>query len=488
MNRKQTTFLGDMLRLMTGTTFAQLLAIIVSPILTRLYSPDAFGVFALFSSVTGVFTVIACLRYELTIVLPKKESDAANLFAISIIIPLFIAILAFLLLLIFGTKVFSWLNAPALNDFYWLIALFILMAGITSANKYWNTRTKQFSRQAIANIGSSSINSATSLGLGFAGFTSATSLISAKALDQAFSATILSVMNWRENKTLFKEHINWQSMKYWLKRYRRFPLYNSWAGLMNNISSQLPSLLLAGFFSPQIVGFYAIGHRVLSMPMNFLGDSIAQVFLQRTSVAKHSGNLADITEKIFSRLLAISIGPLLVLMIAGPNLFSIVLGNEWATAGVYAQILAPWILVVFTSSPLSTIFIVLEEQRSNLLFNIAFIITRAASLVIGGVIGSPILALGLFSLSGFVINAVKLLWVLGKAGVNRKLAMLKIIKYIVLGIITSSPVILLTFIIKPSDLVILLVSILCILAYYFIVIKNDYELFDAIKLLIRNRI
>ena len=64
MKRRKASFAGDVLKLVSGTTFAQLLAILAAPVLTRLYAPDAFGILALFSSITGILGVIACLRYE----------------------------------------------------------------------------------------------------------------------------------------------------------------------------------------------------------------------------------------------------------------------------------------------------------------------------------------------------------------------------------------------------------------------------------------
>lgn len=63
--RKQTSFRGDVLRLVSGTGIAQLIAILAAPILTRINGPKAFGVAALFASLTAIISVVACLRCEL---------------------------------------------------------------------------------------------------------------------------------------------------------------------------------------------------------------------------------------------------------------------------------------------------------------------------------------------------------------------------------------------------------------------------------------
>jgi hypothetical protein len=45
---RSSSFTTDVLKLVTGTTFAQFIVILASPLLTRLYGPEAFGFLALF--------------------------------------------------------------------------------------------------------------------------------------------------------------------------------------------------------------------------------------------------------------------------------------------------------------------------------------------------------------------------------------------------------------------------------------------------------
>ena len=73
------SFAANVLKLVTGTTFAQVIIVLASPLLTRLYGPEAFGFLALFTSITSIIGVIACMRYEMAIMLPKTDEEAANL-------------------------------------------------------------------------------------------------------------------------------------------------------------------------------------------------------------------------------------------------------------------------------------------------------------------------------------------------------------------------------------------------------------------------
>ena len=115
--RPKTSFAGDVLKLVSGTTIAQLIGILASPILTRLYAPEAFGALALFTSITSILGVIACLRYELAIMLPESDEDAANLLGVSLLSALLIALLTVPVIWWGRDLLLGWLNAPELAPY-----------------------------------------------------------------------------------------------------------------------------------------------------------------------------------------------------------------------------------------------------------------------------------------------------------------------------------------------------------------------------------
>ena len=118
------------------------------------------------------------------------------------------------------------------------------------------------------------------------------------------------------------------------------------------ISWQMPVFLLSSFFSTTIVGFYALGATVLRMPINIIGISIAQVFYQRASEEKNKAGVSQIALNTYKRLVALGLFPLFMLCIVGQDLFSVAFGHNWIEAGLYIQILAPWIFFTLISSPL----------------------------------------------------------------------------------------------------------------------------------------
>jgi O-antigen/teichoic acid export membrane protein len=473
-------FVKDVIKLVTGTTIAQIITILASPIITRLYGPEAFGTLALFVSITGIIGVIACMRYELTIMLPTNDDDAINLLGLSLLMVVIITLLTGIGLFFVGDALLALLRAPGLVYYLWLIPPFILSGGIFLALNYWNSRTRHFGRLSVARVTSAAVTTGTQLGAGFSGYATGGSLIGASLVGSAVSTAVLSGKIWRDDWDIFKRGISWHRMMTGLKRYKKFPLIDSGSALLNTISWQLPVLLLSMFFSPVIVGFYALGMLVLQAPMNLIGGSIAQVFFQRAANAKHNGNLSMLVENIFWILLKISMFPLLLLVIVGKDIFLVVFGQAWGEAGLYAQILGIWAIFWFISSPLSTILSV--HERLGLGFNLTILnlSTRLLSLLIGGLIGSVLVALSLFSASGALIYGLACFIFLKLAGLSYANTAKMILKCFLVSLVFLIPIIIIKYSFQ-STLVVVISAAIIFFGYYFYIYQKDPQFYLLVR-------
>jgi len=477
MPKLSSSFAGNVLRLVTGSAFAQGLGVLVAPIVARLFTPEAFGVAALFISITGIISVVGCLRYELSIMLPKADEEAATLLGVSLFFVLIITGMSALIIFFAGDVIVRLFRSPELGKYVWLVPVSVFVSGTFLALNYWNSRTKHFGRLSIARVISSVVAQATKLGAGFAGFVSGGVLIGTGILGQIVSTLVLGGQIWRDDRRLFKTSIRWEKMIAGLKRHKKFPIYYTWAGLLNTASHQLPVWILAFYFSPKIVGFYALGRAVLSMPMSLVGGAVSQVFFQKASEAHNrTGNLSKVVEEVFKRLVSLGIFPILLLTLIGEDLFIVAFGARWAEAGVYMQILGLWIFFQFISSPISTLFSVLEKQQYALFFNGVLFGTRAVSLISGGMTGDTRFTLFLFASTGVACYGFLCFWLISKAGVPLKLALYHIVKYS----IYSSPLLIIIALAKWSlgvqEIGVLLLSFCCLLVYYLGVIGQDKEL------------
>jgi lipopolysaccharide exporter len=404
------SFIRDILKLVSGTTIAQLLVVLASPILTRLYGPDAFGLLAVFTSFTSILATNVCLRYELSIVLPESDGEAANLLFFSLGVAVLIGLLTVPIFHFGGPILSQWLNAPELNRYLWLVSLILVFGGLGMGHpalNYWATRMRRFKELSITRVIGVAITVSGQLFAGFAGFVSASGLIGASVVGSMISPLILAVLTWREDGKLFLQSIKWREMLAGIKRHRKFPLFSTWSSFLNNISWQLPVFLLSAFFPTEVVGYYYLGFRILQMPLNLLGDAISNVFFQRAVEAKEQGTLAVLVEEVFRQLVTISLFPILILSIIGQDLFIIVFGQDWAEAGLYLQILSIWAFFWFISGPFSTLFAVMEKQEIQFNWNILTLIIRFLSLGIGGILHDAHLAIFLFSFTGVFVYGYK---------------------------------------------------------------------------------
>jgi len=280
-NSKKKSFASDVLTLTGGTTFAQILTILSVPILARLYQPENFGVWAIYSSIVSIISVIICMRYEYSIMLPELDDDAINLLGVSFLAIGVMTVLTLAIIWFFKEIIIDIFNSPQIGNYLWLVPPFVLVNGIFLALNSWNSRTKLFRRLSFSRISSSVSTTATQIVIGLVEKKSPTGLIVGNLTGQSVATLILAGQIWRDDRNLIRKSLNWEKMYEGLKRYSKFPLVDSFSALMNSISWQLPAFLLAAFFSPTIVGFYSLGFRLLQMPMSLIGSSISQVFFQR---------------------------------------------------------------------------------------------------------------------------------------------------------------------------------------------------------------
>lgn len=454
-----------------------MLGILISPIMTRLFLPEAFGASALFVSIITIFSIISCLRYEIAIMLPTKDEDAINLVALCFVITTFMTVILFLAIIFWGRQLIRIINAESIMKFSWLLPIAVFFAGTFQSLNYWNSRKKNFGQLSISQIVSSTISQPIKLVAGFSGFNGAGTLIATNLLNSFISISILIYSHLKKNFGLILKFVKIDKIIQVFKRYKKFPLFDLWGALLNSISWQLPTLMLGGFFSTKIVGYYAIASTVLGMPLNLIGGSLAQVFFQKASEIKHAR--ADIHESVsglLKRLLLIGLPPLLIVTISGKDLFAFIFGARWAEAGFYAQILSPYLFFYFIASPLSSIFFIMERQGTALGVHILIFISRFIAIFIGGALKNPILALILFSSTGVLVYGVVCMWNLKLARIPISLLYLTIVKNLLCFLPAGLSIILMKNQLSISPGMLLGFCLIYLTGYYLLMLKSDREL------------
>ena len=366
-----------------GTALGQGLAVLASPLLTRLYTPSGFGVLAAYTSIFSILLVVVALRYELAIPLPEDDETAGHLLALSLAIVSGMSLVVGLAVWLLRDHAARWTNAPALESYLWLLPLGLLGMGFYQALNYWAVRKRAFSRVAQTKLGQSIGMVLTQIGLGLLGLDPAGLLIGDVAGRLSGGGT-LATLTWRLDGTLLKR-VNMTGLRRAAARYRRFPLFSSGSGLLNSAGLQLPALLLTAFYSPEAAGWFALGQRAIGTPIALVGQAVAQVYLGEASrlAQENPQALRGLFLRTARKLLLVGGAPIAIFALCGPWLFTLVFGEPWYEAGTYVQLLTLMFVTQFVIVPLSPTLNVLERQDLQLLWDAGRLV-----LVVGGLVSA----------------------------------------------------------------------------------------------------
>lgn len=411
---KKKSFASDVLKLMGGTAFAQVLGIIALPILTRLFAPEAFGILGTYGAVVGIIGIIACLRYELTLVLPRKDVYAANLFWVCFSFVLLWTGLASVAVFFFGPAFAEAINAPDFAPFLWLLPLGIFLKGAYNILSYWNTRRAEFGRLAVAQISNSMGTTGSKLGAGFLGFLSGGALIIGSLMGTVLASLVLFFRVFRSDSQRLLKMISPKICIGMIKRYQNIAIFNTPASFLHTFSHGLPLILLASFFGPAIVGFYSLGNKVLHIPGNLIGKSVRKVFYQRAADDwNRTGSVSSIVSETIVRLHFFGFGVMTVCFLVAVPVTELAFGAQWRTAGEYMQWTAVMVGFDLICSPISGVTTILRREKVNLYFGVVFFIGKIGALLVGGMIfNDPYITIAILSVVSSLSYCAYIAWVL----------------------------------------------------------------------------
>ena len=415
----QRSFLRNILTVATGTAASQAIGIAFAPFITRLYGPEAYGLQGLFVSVVSLLSIIAALGYPTAIVLPRSDADALGLAKLSLGIGIAMALLTTTVLSFAGADLLMLLNAEAISSFLFLIPFAMVVSVFGSVLAQWLIRKKAYQLTARFSVFTALLLNAAKTGMGLLA-PSALVLIVTNVAGSLLGA-VVTLFGWQR---LPKEQRDVQvaapaaTLCQLAARHSDFPLLRTPQNLINAFSQSLPVLLLASYFGASASGQYTIAITVLGMPATLIGNSVMAVFYPRITEAIHNGeNARSLIVRATLGMAVTGVLPYLLVVLAGPFLFDLVFGQEWRTAGVYAQWLSVWLFLQFINKPAVSAIPALRLQGGLLIYELFSTGTKILALWLGfTVYGNAVVSVALFSLFGIVAYVWLILWVVYRSG------------------------------------------------------------------------
>lgn len=365
-----------------GTFFSQIIPLAILPILTRLYSPEEFGTLALYIAFFSILSVVVTGRYEMAIMLPKKEKDAISLFQISFLFS-FIFSIFFLLVILFNSEsIMSFLKINSSVAWLYFLPFSIFLAGLYQTYSYWLNRNKKFSEIAFSKIVQSSSISFGQLGMKLVSLIS-NGLIFGYIVGQIINLIYLSRRVFLVRPKNFF-HIDLSRFKKNLILYKRFPLISSFSSLLDRAAVQMPILLISRFYDQASLGIFSILLRFLDSPFAVLNHSISLVFHKKVVDLSHEDPSALTKEilQIFFTLLLFTLPFILIVYIFGAEIFRLLLGSEWGNVGDYAFLIMIVVSYRFCVSPLSVVLGLKKTLHLGAYWQVLYFLTISLTLIL----------------------------------------------------------------------------------------------------------
>jgi O-antigen/teichoic acid export membrane protein len=362
-------FNRNVLILSGGTLVAQIINVAVSPILTRIYKPESFGLFSLYFSLLSFVSLITTLRYELSITLPKKKEYAFNILIFCLFLSLFFGFIFFIIAFIYDKENLNFFTKFNPKDLLYYVALNTAVVGIYNSLNYWNNREKNYRVIANSKIIQSLTTALIGVGLGFLGLHD-NGLILATISGWMIATILLALKFLKYDVNLFKS-INRKKIFVLVKKYKKMPIFNLPNALFDGIRVLGINILISKYYTSDALGQYFLALRILQLPTSIIGFSLSQVLLQKIATA-NKNIISDIIIKFVFNILFIITPIFIFIYFFADNIFPFVFGEEWKLAGEITSILTSWVLVNFLSSPISNVFIVLNKQEFMLTFSIFY--------------------------------------------------------------------------------------------------------------------
>jgi O-antigen/teichoic acid export membrane protein len=346
----KSTFARQVSVLTSGTAIAQAIPIAISPILTRLYAPDDFGLASLYLSCVAVISVIATGRYELAITLPSRDEDALHIVSLTLKLCTAVCVFLYLPIVLFGKPIATVLGNSELATWFYLLPVTVLATVSFHVFQYWYNRTSQYREISTQRVQNAFFMALLKVAVGLGQLRGG--IILGYSLASILSASLIGHSVWQQNRQFFSIIQSKGEIKQ-AKRYANHPMHITPAQLLGVVAQQIPLFMISNLYSPTTLGFFSMAYRMVSLPTGLIANAIGDVYRQKISVAYNErGEFRDIFLKTLRITMLFAAPPFIFLYFASPFLFEVVFGSTWRIAGEYAQVLVVMSFFQFICTPL----------------------------------------------------------------------------------------------------------------------------------------
>lgn len=381
INKTKSQFLKSLTVLASGSILAQVIVVLSSPIMTRLYSIDQIGEYTLVLTAIGLFGSVICVRYDMAIVSEENEDRVVSLIALSLLISFTLSIFVSI-----GYSIYYFIKGYEVRQIIFscvCIFTLLLLNGLGNVLVAYNNRCKEYKLMTSVNLIRATAKQGILISGGF--LHPATWMLVLSEI----VGTILGVK--RQSRTLGERTNHFSDFKKVTlnglievgKNHKKQALFSTPALFANNFSYSSINLFIASLFGNTILGLYSISYRLLGLPLSLISSNVSRIYFEEASRQFESvGNYNKLLIRTTLIMVAISIPMTICLIFLSPLFCSFFFGEEYYTAGVFVRYMAPMFGIRFIVSPLNVGMIISRKQQYDLFFQIGFVVMSVMSYVL----------------------------------------------------------------------------------------------------------
>jgi O-antigen/teichoic acid export membrane protein len=468
------TFLGNVAIVSFGPIFASVLGFFAEPWIARFWDPALFGIGAYFNSIILMISPLFYLRYNFAIIQAKDREEAGSLFVLSLII---MSVLITILYFFYGIIVKFASNEFPFENYKLIFFVTIIAASLSVLFRFWYSSQKKFVAITISTVIVSLLGTILLLIFGSQGKTTEANMVFIRAVPHIAVVLVLLIPILKKDLLQIFKSVSVSSIVSAAKKHKRYPLFEYWGYLAYIINFSIPILLIAKYWGQETNGLFAKSFNLLYIFVALLGESVNRVLHKEVAdKVNNKEEIASLIGGVRAGLYKLAILPTVIIVLLGPEIFTIFLGSKWELSGRFAQWVMIWMFAAILNNSILPVFGVLNKQKQFTFFTVFTLIVRIIILTTLGLYKVNILvAVAIFSIVNFVVTSATSSYVLHLSKVNIRDSIkqtakptLQLVPYIVIVAIMKY-----VFKLSPINLLILAAALSIPYIYLFYIRNSD---------------
>lgn len=389
---------------LSGSTLSVVVGLVLTPVISRIYPPAAYGQFAFYNALVGNLNLLTTLAFPAAFMLPRSRFQFLSLVQLTLLVSVTACLVLAGVLIATGPWLRTSFHMEALGNWLYTVPLTLMVFNCNDILVSWYNRDKHFARRVRIDLGSTLISRSFTIGYGLLAGPSVVGMVLADLINRLIGTISLALGSVRHEFGQLLRHVSWRRIRAVAYKYRAFPVAYLPGGYVSMASAQLPVFLLAPVFGSTAVGLYSFSLSLLELPINVLGVAIGPVFSQKAAETYHKepDRLPGITLNLYYKLLYLGLLPFSIVTVYGDVIFRILFGPKWEMAGVFTSYLGFYYVFKLLSVGTAGLYAILNKQRYYFYGNLLLLGLRALGLGIGAAYHDLHLTLLLFGMGSLM--------------------------------------------------------------------------------------